>query len=72
MQSVVLNRTELPNGLEKAVKGLEIAEALQESLKTRQKIVRDKHGKGEDGWCRRNGLDWGDAGEVGKPMRRWW
>lgn len=45
----VVTGQELPYGLETAVKGMEIAEALQEALRTGKKIVWDESGRRVEG-----------------------
>ena len=65
-----LSETKLPYWLETAVKGLEIAEALEESLRTGWKIVWDEYGRIDDRWSGQNDLDCGDGGEFGKTSEK--
>lgn len=64
-----LNGMELPYGLETAVKGLEIAEALQESLRTGRKIVWDEQGRRKHDCDGQNECDYSDVSKVGNATK---
>lgn len=62
--NAVLNDKKLPYNLETALRGMEIAEALQESLKTGEKATWDEHGRRTDRYSGQHGLDHGKSGHV--------
>lgn len=61
----VLSGENLPYTLEEALRGMEIAEALQESLRTGEKVMWDEHGRRTDRCYRQNRLDHEGENGVG-------